>query len=171
MRHSLAISFLIGLAASFCLGGTDGAESRDGEERQLVFVYIGAQNCGICKTAAMKSAVSRSMELLAQQAEEQGRSFLRLGVATDPIVENGLKFLADYEFDEISVGGGWSNLAILKYLSRNPDARVGAPQILIIERELAFRRHKAVVTHERPVRHVLGTEILLWAEQGALLTD
>src|SRR5215831_12326226 len=74
------------------------------------------------------------------------------------------------DFDEISVGGNWTNSAVVHYLggdmgSMYPKASV--PQVIVLEREVDDQITALHVGPEHELTRYVGTtEIWRWARQG-----
>src|ERR1043165_2136648 len=93
--------------------------------REVIAVYLGT--VGTDAQSGMTSAVREMKVALRKQAAESGRHFLSRGVSLEPLVEDGIRHLALLgSFDEVNVGGNWTNSAVVRYLGPNlSDSRVG----------------------------------------------
>jgi hypothetical protein len=76
-------------------------------------------------------------------------------------------------FDEISVGGNWTNSAVVRYLGGDfgpAYPKAGVPQVIVLEREIDQQITSLHVSPERELARYVGTrDIWNWARQGAPL--
>jgi hypothetical protein len=92
----------------------------------------------------------------------------------EPSVEGGLRHLALLgAFDEVSLGGNWTNSAVVRYLGSDMSdhQRALIPQVVLLEREV--RRdgpEMLVVGPERELgRYIGAARIAAWVRNGAPL--
>jgi hypothetical protein len=136
--------------------------------REIVALYIGSTTCGPCLSPEVKAAVRKMKVLVADQAKAQGASFAAVGVANDWKVADGTTFLEPLgTFDQVVVGGSWTNLAIERYVWRDPQGVPAMPQILVIERTITTGP-RIEFSEPKLLRRVTGgKEIPAWVENGA----
>jgi hypothetical protein len=89
-------------------------------------------------------------------------------------VEGGLRHLALLgPFDEVSLGGNWTNSAVVHYLGSDLSDRQRAviPQVVLLEREVREDGPRSlVVGPEQEVGRFAGTrDIGAWVRRGAPL--
>lgn len=139
------------------------------EGRQIVAVYIGADNCGPCKLPEIKEAVERMKFLVRGQAGQSGASFAVIGVANDWDTRVAASFIAtNGAFDQVVLGGNFGNLAIEQFVSRDPDGRSVMPQIVVVERTAKSGTYNMEFSEPRVLRRLRGSEeIPTWVKQGA----
>lgn len=139
--------------------------------REIVAIYIGSTTCGPCLTPEVKSAVRKMKVLVADQAKQQGASFAAVVAANDWEVAKATSFVEPLgEFDQLVLGGNWTNLAIERYVWRDPQGTPAMPQILVIERSVTTGSRIAF-SEPKVLRRVTGgTEIPAWVERGAPIT-
>ena len=143
------------------------------EGTDVVMAYFGGTTCFACNIPEFKAAVDRAKVLLAERAEQDGKTFVALGVALDPGVATGLEFLATAgPFDEVAVGRNWFNSAALAHLWREEgldDRRIGLPTIVVFEREM----EKGPVISASAPRYLVelagADTIMVWVADGAPL--
>lgn len=138
--------------------------------REVIAVYLGT--VGTDAQSGMTTAVRQMKMALAKQAAASGRQFLSRGVSLDPTVEGGLQHLALLgPFDEVSVGGNWTNSVVVRYLGPNfGDGRAAIPQVVLLEREVREENSTLIVGPERELGRYIGADkIDAWVRQGAPL--
>jgi hypothetical protein len=136
--------------------------------KEIVAIYLGAQSCGPCHFQPVKDGVVRMKELVAAQAKKSGAAFSVIGVANDWDHALAASFLASVgPFDQVVLGGNWTNLAIESFVWRDPQGSPAMPQIIIIERTVATAG-RITISEPRVLRRVLGAEeIPAWIAKGA----
>ena len=139
--------------------------------REVIAVYLGT--FGTDAQSGLATVVKDMKMALAKQASESGRAFLSRGVSLEPSVEGGMRHLALLgPFDEVSVGGNWTNSAVVRYLGPNmgDSRRASVPQVVLLEREVRHENSGLEVGPEREIgRFVGGGEIDAWVRRGAPL--
>jgi hypothetical protein len=157
------------LATSPALAQTADRDLPQGKE--LIVVYVGATSCGPCLLPETKSAVARMKVLLASFAEKNGYAFSAVGVATDWSTASGVKFLSDNApFDQLVIGGNWTNLAVEHYIWRDSTATPAMPQVVVLERSVTIG-DRIDISPARVLRRVFGSdELPKWVEAGAPVT-
>ena len=140
--------------------------------REVIAVWVGTE--GTDAASGMVEAVRDMKTALQRQAISGGWHFVIRGVSLEPTVGDGLQHLALLGgFDEVDVGGNWTNSSVVRYLG--PDMsnhqRALIPQVVLLEREI--RRDPPsglVVGAEREIGRYLGTrDIKTWVNAGAPL--
>jgi hypothetical protein len=137
--------------------------------KEIVAVYVGAKTCGPCQTPEVKDAIQRMKTLLAAQAKQSGAAFSVVGVSTDWSVKDGAEFLEpNGPFDQVVVGGNWTNLGAEQYLWRDSTARPSMPTVLIFERTVK-PGVRITFSESRLIRQVTneGKGIAGWVAEGA----
>lgn len=138
------------------------------EGRELVAVYIGSTDCGPCQLPPVKSAVRTMKSLLAAQAKQHGMAMTVIGVAEDWDLKRGAAFLEPLgPFDQVVIGGNWTNVAVEQFVLRDSLALMAMPQVVVLERTVQLGER---VTVSEP--HVLkrisgGVDIPAWVAAGA----
>jgi hypothetical protein len=139
--------------------------------REVIAVYLGTM--GTDTGSGMIDAVFEMKVALAKQAGRSGREFVSRGVSLEPSVQGGMRHLALLGFfDEVSVGGNWTNSAVVRYLgpTLGQSRRSGIPQVVVLEREVLRNDTTYQISPEREIARYVGTdEIGAWVRQGAPL--
>ncbi len=139
--------------------------------REIIAVYLGTE--GTDAESAMIQAVRNMQRELTRQASASGRKFILRGVSLEPTVDGGLEHLAMFgRFDEVSVGGNWTNSAVVHYLGGNIGAnpKTGIPQVVLLEREVTQDDTRITISPERELARFTGTaQISGWVSKGAPL--
>ena len=138
---------------------------------EIVVVYIGAGGVD----GAMAGLADSVRLAAARQITGPGRQFRLHGISIDPEVDAGVRDLARVgAFDEISVGGNWTNSAVVRYLGGDfgrdyPTTAV--PQVIVLERDIDNQITTLHVGPERELARYVGTDkIWDWARHGAPLS-
>ena len=136
--------------------------------KEIVAVYLGANSCGPCHTPAVKDAVIHMKELIRLQAQKSGAAFSVIGVANDWDQSLAAAFLAPVgPFDQVALGGNWTNIAVEHLVWRDPKGNPAMPQILIIERTVSTGA-RITFSEPRVLRRVIGGDsIPAWVAKGA----
>lgn len=137
---------------------------------QVIAVYLGT--VGTDAESGMPTAVRDMKVALVSQTTASGRQFISRGVSLEPSVDGGLRHLALLgPFDEVSVGGNWTNSAVVRYLGNDigpdrPHARV--PQVVLLQRDIREDNDRLDVGPERELGRYIGSdEISAWVRRGA----
>lgn len=136
--------------------------------KELVAVYVGAKSCGPCHLPATKAAIAQMKTLLSAYAAKHGYAFSAVGVSTDWSTADGVAFLNDNgPFDQLVVGGNWTNLAAEHYIWRDDSAEPAMPQVIVLERTVT-PGERIAFSSPRVLRRVSGAaEIPKWVNAGA----
>jgi hypothetical protein len=75
------------------------------------------------------------------------------------------------EYDEVSVGSNWANLAAVRYIWSDTTATPGLPQVVLVERHVLPGARSIGVGPERILGRVVGADAIeRWVAQGALVS-
>ena len=161
-------SCLVALSVAAVPGFAQTADRDLPNGKELIAVYVGAKTCGPCLQPATKSAIVHMKELLSALAAAHGYAFSAVGVSTDWSTAEGIAFLRDNgPFDQIVVGGNWTNLAVEHYIWRDSSAVPAMPQVVVLERTVTTGR-RMEFSAPRVLHRVLGgDEIPKWVNAGA----
>jgi hypothetical protein len=154
------------LFASPALAQTADRELPSG--RELIAVYVGASTCGPCLLPEMKAAVVRMKTLLDSTAKRNGYAFSAVGVSSDWSTEKGIAFLTDNgPFDQLVIGGNWTNLGVEHFIWNDSTAIPEMPQIVVLERTVTLGA-RISISPARVLRRVSGLkDIPQWVNDGA----
>ena len=144
----------------------------NGPGTEVVLTYFGSTTCTACQDPAFKAALGRANTLLAERAASEGKTFVAIGVALDPSVEDGLAFLSTSgRFDEVAVGRNWFDSAALAHIWRSEGRSgrtVALPGVMVFEREMTIGEAGVVPGASRYlVERVGGADIPAWVAAGA----
>jgi hypothetical protein len=169
-RSSLLLALFVVLASQRAdAQGPDYAPSqRLAEGRELVAVYIGSTDCGPCQWPQVKNAVRAMKSLLAAQAAKRGVALTVIGAAQDWDVKRGAAFLEPLgAFDQVAIGGNWTNLAVEQFVLRDSLAEMAMPQVVLMERTVRVGE-RVTVSEPRLLRRISGgADIPAWVAAGA----
>lgn len=137
---------------------------------EIIVVYVGVDGVD----GAM-AGLADSVRLAAgRQPTGPGQQLVLRGISLDPEVDAGIRDLARVgSFNEISVGGNWTNSAVVHYFGGDmgrayPKASV--PQVIVLERDVDNQITSLHVGPERELaRYVGAADIWNWARRGAPL--
>ena len=139
---------------------------------EVIAVYIGS--VGTDSLTGMDRVLDAMGGAVRKQTASTNRAFLMRGVSIEPSVEAGIRHLSRLaQFDEVSVGGNWTNSAVVRYLGvhngRVSDSPI--PELIILEREVRFDGDRMLeVGPERELARFIGIDkIQGWVTSGAPL--
>ena len=166
---------LLFVVAAACLAQTASAQTSDyvpshrlPEGRELVAVYIGSTDCGPCQWPQVKQAVRAMKPLLAAQAKQRGMAFSVIGSTQDWDLKQGAAFFDSLgAFDQLVIGGNWTNLAVEQFVLRDSLALLAMPQVVVIERTVGLGERITVSAPVLLKRISGGAEIPAWVTAGA----
>lgn len=143
------------------------ARRDSGEE--LLFIVVGSSGCRWSNTPELVQLVRRAREAVREEAETRGAGFATLGVAQDNGAQLGIEHLEKFgPFDELSVGRGWRNSGLLKYVYGAFPGPAVTPQILVMSRDLVGDGGQWEIANETQLLRLTGlAEIRSWVQGGA----
>ena len=139
---------------------------------EVIAVYVGS--LGTDSLTGMDRVLGIMSAAVRKQTASTNRGFLMRGVSIEPLVEDGIRHLSRLaQFDEVSVGGNWTNSAVVRYLGVH-DGRVSdspIPELIILEREVRSDGSRMLeVGPERELARFVGiNKIQSWVTSGAPL--
>ena len=94
-----------------------------------------------------------------------------IGVALAGNTEGSRRFITEFgPFDEIVVGRGWLNSAVVTYVWRDPDGSAGVPQLILVRRTVTVNERGINVSPDSLLFRLTGARaITSWAQSGAPL--
>jgi len=149
------------------------SQVRAGHRREVFFVLLAGSRCHGIRIPGFKEQLARAKELVAKQAAAQGAVFASIGIAIDPISDDGLAMLREFgPFDEVDAGSNWENLGATAFFWRELPGPGSVPQVLIVAREVDDNGSDKIVIgpDKLLVRRVGGNALLAWAKAGAPIT-
>ena len=136
--------------------------------RELVAIYIGSTDCGPCQWPQVKSAIRAMKSLLATQAKQRGEGLTVIGAAQDWDIKQGAAFLEPLgAFDQVVIGGNWTNLAVEQFVLRDSLSDMAMPQVVLVERTVQLGQ-RVTVSEPHFLRRISGgVDIPAWVAAGA----
>ncbi len=136
---------------------------------ELVFIVVGSSGCRWSNTPELVSLVGEARNAVKEEADSRGVGFATMGVAQDDLVEQGIKHLARFgRFDELSVGRGWRNAGLLKYVYGEFPGPAATPQLLVLTRDLVGQGGQWETANEKVLVRLSGvSEVRTWIQRGA----
>lgn len=135
---------------------------RDGTE--LVFVLMVSSTCSGISAPGFDEALTVVRSYLEEEAKDTGRTLVKIGIATDWILEDGIAVLNRFgPFDEIMVGRGWMNSGAVEYLWDDFPGRASVPQIVVLERDVTTGKFIQVLGTKVLYRKSSAGQIIEWA--------
>jgi hypothetical protein len=161
---------LVGSMLSSTLGAQESVLPAPESRRtvELVAVYLGATSCGPCRMESTKRAVRSVLERANERATERNLQFQSVGAAFDEDIDRGLELLqSTADFDQVIVGGSWSNAAAVEFVWSSEDVLAAIPQVVILSRSL----DKRVEGREPASKHIFvqlqgERQMREWLEAG-----
>jgi hypothetical protein len=135
---------------------------------EVIVVYL-----GVAGVDGAMIGVADTIRLAAsRRIAGSGRHLILRGVSLDPEIADGVRDLATVgTFDEINVGGNWTNSAVVHYLGGDMGraySKASVPQVIVLEREVDNQITALHVGPEHELARYIGTtEIWNWARHGA----
>jgi hypothetical protein len=144
---------------------------RTGDE--VVVVYIGRASCSWCNRRGFAEQVGAIVDAVEHRASQSGLGFRTQGIALDRSISRGLRHLSKFgAFDEIAVGGSWTNEFAFRYFWNEIPGPPGTPTILVLRRSIQVPDSAVPVPlysldrREMLVRKVGLFEIQRWIRAG-----
>lgn len=136
---------------------------------ELIVVYIGVS--GTNMDERWWSLIQGMKDSVRARAAATSRKLVTRGVSLEPRVQDGLVDLGHLgAFDEISVGGNWTNSSVVRYLGpvMGLNSESAIPQIVLLERDVTLAEPERLeIGPERQLRRFIGTkEIQDWIRNG-----
>jgi len=138
---------------------------------EFIVVYVGVEGVDhVMKGLADTVRLAASRRLVGP-----GQQLVLRGVSLDPEVGTGMRDLAMVgAFDEVSLGGNWTNSAVVHYLGGDfgkAYPTTGVPQVIVLERDVDNQITTLHVGPEHEIARYVGTkDIWDWAKSGAPLS-
>ncbi len=138
---------------------------------ELVLVVVGSAGCRWSNDPEFVTLVRRARNAVRGAARQRDIAFATLGVSQDERPERGIDHLSQFGwFDEIAVGRGWRNSALLKYVYEEFPGPAVTPQVLVVARGLVEHGGQWGVRDERVLLRRSGlAAIRTWVANGATL--
>jgi hypothetical protein len=126
---------------------------------QEAAVFIGASWCRGAAYPNLRDSLPILMEALRTEANSRNHRFTTIGVSLDGSAETGVEWLTKYgAFDELDVGGGWGNYAVLSLIWSDSSSSPILPQLVILTRQ---------ITSESPRKMHVGSVLVRERFYGA----
>lgn len=144
-------------------------EARRDSGEELLFIVIGSSGCRWSNKPELARLVRRARDVVRSEAMSRDAGFATLGVAQDNVPQLGIEHLEKFgRFDELSVGRGWRNSGLLKYVYEEFPGPAATPQVLVVARDLIGEGGQWEVANERVLVRLTGVaEIAAWLQGGA----
>jgi len=135
--------------------------------KERVMVFVGASTCSSSMADGLPEALRAIRTGMRSQATERGEGFASIGISTDVVVTDGVRYLKRMgPFDEIVAGRNWANLGVQRYVwGESLGGEPGIPQLIVMERVFdRSRTGELVVSGERVLFRKLGASpIMEWS--------
>lgn len=144
-------------------------EARRDSGEELLFIVIGSSGCRWSNEPELVQLVRRARDAVRKEAEVRGAGFATWGVAQDNVTQLGIEHLERFgPFDELSVGRGWRNSGLLKYVYGAFPGPAATPQVLVVTRDLIGDGGQWEIANESVLLRLMGlAEVRSWLEGGA----
>lgn len=135
-------------------------------DSELVLIYLADSRCPFCQNEEIINQIRGIDAELNEISKKMGFGYKKIGISIDWNVNEGLSYLRNIiEFDELIVGGGWSNMGVLRYVYDDFQTQAATPQLII-----TFRNYNRIITpstetfrglkEERVFVNLIGDEML-----------
>lgn len=138
-----------------------------GEE--IAFIFIGASSCAAANGDRITTIVRSAKKAIDMYADSVGLSYRTIGVSRDWSAQEGAKYLDKFgKFHEISSGGNWLNIGVIKYVYDELSGKGATPQLLLVQRQVKGREAPTYsIENERLLLRKVGMrEISQWQAAG-----
>ena len=133
----------------------------------MVFVVSGI--CGATAQEGFDEAYAEVETVLSSQANGEGLKLHTIGIAVDPLVEDGLAVLRRFgPFDEILAGAGWENGMSLHYLFGDLSVLPTVPQLLVFRRSVVPENRTLLIMQDTLLFALRGLEEIVHFSQHGL---
>jgi hypothetical protein len=138
---------------------------------ELVVVYLGATSCGPCLQESTKVTVRDVLAKAEERAAERSLSMQAVGAAFDDDIESGLGLLrSTAEFDQVLLGGGWSNAAAVEFIWSDGEVLAAIPHIVILTRSLDKRAQAREPASKSILVQLQGErQMRQWLDEGGVV--
>jgi hypothetical protein len=135
---------------------------------EYVLVFIGSSRCSVSQSAQLRGIVKRTRAALGAQAARLGTELVTVGVSVDSDPSIGLDFLRQFgAWSEMSVGRGWLNETVIRYVWRDLPGEAAVPQLLLFRRDVHRLSGQLRVTDDAYVVRKVGIEEMQsWVNRG-----
>jgi hypothetical protein len=136
-----------------------------GSGDEAVLVYLGSSTCQFSNADDLPSLWARAQELVAASTSGGERRLTTVGIAKDRVVGDGLRHLEKIgSFDEVSVGRGWANMGVIKYVHSDHRGPAVTPQMLLLHRRIVNENGAVLLADEVVLNRWIGIhEIREWS--------
>lgn len=115
--------------------------------QEIVLVYIGDVDCSFCTSDQFTLALEQLVTGLRQEVQARGNLFRAVGVMITRDFSRGFRYLKQHgDWDEISLGGGWSNI-LVEHNVWNAASDPTVPQVVVYSREIQSGSNLLMFTH------------------------
>lgn len=138
--------------------------------RELALVFVGSPSCVWSSSASLRDAISVAKLRLAFYADSIGWSFAAMAAVNANSTETGARYAGRFgAFDELAVGRGWTNIALLRYVYETFPGPPATPQVVIVTRTVDVEPRRRIRGERVLLRRVGAKAIADWVAQGAPL--
>ncbi|HUG38859.1 MAG TPA: hypothetical protein VMM12_00150 [Longimicrobiales bacterium] len=157
-----AAAALLGIPARSIGPATPSMPLQTGTDSALVLIV--SSQCSVCSDPALVEQLGALLRKA--QVASAGRLKV-IGIAVDPSPRDGYELLSRMgRFDEMNVGGGWSNLAFSDLLWGDSIAVWAVPQLVVLERQLdADGRTVVEKKREVQVAAMGARDVVSWLQE------
>jgi len=137
---------------------------------ELAFVFVGSPTCTWSNVELLPELVETAKLVLRGRADSLGWSFAAIAVVKSTSTEGGSRYLDRFgRFDEITLGRGWTNIGLLKYVHGTFPGRAATPQVLVLRRNVEFGPPRGITDEQVLIRRIGFKPIEDWVKLGVPL--
>lgn len=141
----------------------------DGAHVELTAILLSSSTCAGNTLPGFTEAVQEIGWRVQERAVERQVLHRIVGVATDPLAADGLRYLQGLgEFHEVVAGGGWTNFAAMQLMWTEPRVPAQVPQLLIDRRVIHESSESVAILESKVMQHLRSaSEIVDWVAAGS----
>lgn len=137
---------------------------------ELALVFVGSPTCAWSNAESLPATIETAKVALLARANSSGQSFAAIAAVKSSSTEDGHRYIQRFgRFDEITLGRGWANIGLLKYVYQTFRGRAASPQIIVVERTIDVGPPRAINDEKVILRRIGTKSIEDWVRAGAPL--
>jgi len=131
---------------------------------ETLVVFLVSSFCGASQDAQLKQAMREDRSRMLAEATRRGSHVRFVGEASEGSFDWGIRLVTEFgTFDELVLGSGWMNQALIQYVWRDLPGPASLPQMVVLRRTVHLAENDIGVGHDIVVRRLVGkAEIRDW---------
>ena len=104
---------------------------------EYLLVVIGASTCNWSSSDQFVRMFREARDSVQAYAQRGDIGFATMAIVQDAVLDDGVDYVRDLgRFDEVAIGRGWRNAALMKYIYGRFPGEAATPQMLVLKREV-----------------------------------